>query len=190
MGGDKESTIKVFRGSPVGILCFKLLNKWNYPLFPRLRWRGSVTDTEVRQDQSSQRRGHLLGSNWSLLQLMASCGCVFTSHLFWALRFPALKTREIHLKPLFPPLSVCLLTSLSISQKQKKLAFSRLQHDDSYLKSLPKSSHHLVGFWMHMRKGTMFHFHYDTHQFCVSFLRSSSSRCSSLSKDIWKPPMT
>ncbi|XP_076599491.1 uncharacterized protein LOC143328304 [Chaetodon auriga] len=29
-------------------------------------------------------------------------------------------------------------------QKQKKLAFSKLQHDDSYLKSLPKSSYYLI----------------------------------------------
>ncbi|XP_023267505.1 uncharacterized protein LOC111658976 [Seriola lalandi dorsalis] len=29
-------------------------------------------------------------------------------------------------------------------QKQKKLAFSKLQHNDSYLKSLPKTSYHLI----------------------------------------------
>ncbi len=112
--GDKESTIKDFRDPPVGILCFKLLSKWNYPLFPQLRSRGSVTDTEVRQDQSRLRQEHLLGPNWSLLQLMASCGCVFTSHLFCVLCFPAPETRESHFKSLFPQLSVSVLPRLSV----------------------------------------------------------------------------
>ncbi|TDH01147.1 hypothetical protein EPR50_G00177040 [Perca flavescens] len=31
-------------------------------------------------------------------------------------------------------------------RKQKKLAFSKLQHNDSYLKSLPKTSYYMVGF--------------------------------------------
>lgn len=60
-GGDKGSTIKDFRGES---FFFKLLSK-----FPSLGWRGSVPDTEVRQDQSIQRQEHLLGPNWSPLQL-------------------------------------------------------------------------------------------------------------------------
>lgn len=51
----------------------------------------------------------------------------------------------------FPQLSASVLLSLSVcllfsTQKQKKLAFSKLQHNDSYLKSLPKTSYYLVGF--------------------------------------------
>lgn len=43
-------------------------------------------------------------------------------------------------------LSVCRRLFSSLSQKQKKLAVSKLQHDDSYLKSIPKTSYYLVGF--------------------------------------------
>lgn len=48
-----------------------------------------VTNTVVRRDQSRQREEHLLGPNRSLQLLMASCGCVFASHLFCVPRFPA-----------------------------------------------------------------------------------------------------
>lgn len=148
------------------------------------------TDTEVRQDQSRQRQEHLLGPNWSLLQLMASCGCVFTSHLFCVLCFPAPETRESHFKSLFPQLSVCPSLTVCLppslfffTQKQKKLAFSKLQHNDSYLKSLPKTSYYLVGFvpgpqvWLYQKKMWKRHLtficsvtdlcfipHYDIHQ--------------------------
>lgn len=110
--GDKESTIKDFRGPPVRILGFKLLSKWNYPMFPRLRSRCSVTDPEVRHNQSRQRQDLLLGPNWSLLQLMASCGCVFTSHLFCVLCFPAPETREANFKCI--PTTLCLCASLTV----------------------------------------------------------------------------
>lgn len=68
---------------------------------------------EVRQHQSRQRQGHLLGPNWSLQQLMVSCGYVFTSHLFCMHRFPASQTRVAHFNSLFPQLSVWALFCLT-----------------------------------------------------------------------------
>lgn len=78
----------------------------------------ALLDMEVRQ----QRPEHLLGPNWSRLLLMASCGCLFTSHLFSALCFPAAKTRDAHFKILYfhnsLSFSGCLPTSLFFVQKE------------------------------------------------------------------------
>lgn len=98
---DKESAINDFRRPAVA---FKLLSRWNYPLFPPLR--SGLSQREVRRDHGRPRHGHLLGPNWPPLQLMASCSCVFTSHLFCGLCFPAPETRQTNFKSLFPQLSV------------------------------------------------------------------------------------
>lgn len=73
----------------------------------------------MRQHQSRQRQEHLLGPNWSLQQLMASCGCVFTSHLFCMHCFPASETRVAHFNALFPQLSVsfCLSSSFLLHKR-------------------------------------------------------------------------
>lgn len=78
------------------------------------------------EDRGSVRHGgeaeHLLGPNWSRLLLMASCGCLFTSHLFSALCFPAAKTRDTHFKILYFHNSLSfsgyLPTSLFFVQKE------------------------------------------------------------------------
>lgn len=70
----------------------------------------------MRQHQSRQSQEHLLGPNWSLQRLMASCGCVFTSHLFCMHCFPASETSLADFNSVFPQLSVSFCLSSSFQQ--------------------------------------------------------------------------
>ncbi|XP_070834171.1 uncharacterized protein [Chaetodon trifascialis] len=73
-------------------------------------------------------------------------------------------------------------------QKQKKLAFSKLQHDDSYLKSLPKSSYYLI-FDLQKQLAQCGHLktHHDLEDFhrCIKYSRHPSQLHKSL-EDIRK----
>jgi len=75
-------------GLSAGIGGYKLRSKWNSLLFPKPEF-GSATPKDLRRSPSAGRcKGDPLGPNWCPLVLMASCGWVFTCHLFCAL-FPS-----------------------------------------------------------------------------------------------------
>lgn len=162
---DKGSAIKGFMSLLVGNLWWKKVTAEQMKLPRCFLGPGREPpswDSTTGQDQSRQSWGHLLGPNWSLLQLMASCGCVFTSHLLWVLGFPALLQDKVphqgfpvltslcsFIPLLMPSSSLCPCFCLSFLQSARSLAFqelvgSTLQDNAAFLKSLPKTRYHLV----------------------------------------------
>lgn len=117
---------------------------------------------------------HLLGPNWSLQQLMASCGCMFTSHLFCMLRFPSPPARSSHFKITIPttpclPLSVCLPPSLLFSHGiQEMLGSLQVRRSDSYLKSHPLNGRKPSSLFSWKCASTICHQSHPWYQFFLS----------------------